>query len=95
ARARAVVERLGKQAVECGDRTGFIVNALLFPYLNRALDLLDAGEATVATLDLALKSVGGQPLGPVRLLDTVGTDVALEVQRRLHEDPRLKAQAPV
>lgn len=95
ARARAVVERLGKEAVECGDRTGFIVNALLFPYLNEALDLLDAGEATAAALDTALKSVGGQQLGPARLVDTVGADVALEVQRRLHEDPRRAARTPV
>ncbi|WP_329434523.1 3-hydroxyacyl-CoA dehydrogenase family protein [Streptomyces sp. NBC_01280] len=94
ARARAVAERLGKQTVECGDRAGFIVNALLFPYLNEALGLLDAGEATTATLDLALKSVGGQPLGPVRLLDTVGADVALEVQRRLHAEPSLWTPAP-
>ena len=94
ARARAVAERLGKRTVECGDRAGFIVNALLFPYLNQALGILDADETTTATLDLALKSVGGQPLGPVRLLDTVGADVALEVQRRLHADPALWTPAP-
>ncbi|WP_189491358.1 3-hydroxyacyl-CoA dehydrogenase family protein [Streptomyces antnestii] len=94
ARARAVAERLGKRTVECGDRAGFIVNALLFPYLNEALGILDAGDTTTATLDLALKSVGGQPLGPVRLLDTVGADVALEVQRRLHADPALWTPAP-
>lgn len=95
ARARALVERLGKETVECGDRTGFIVNALLFPYLNQALDLLDAGTTTPAALDLTVKSVAGQPLGPARLLDTIGADVALEVQRRLHQDPRRRAQAPV
>ncbi|MDQ0685140.1 3-hydroxybutyryl-CoA dehydrogenase [Streptomyces achromogenes] len=91
ARARAVAERLGKQAVRCGDRAGFIVNALLFPYLNQALELLDAQETTTAALDAAARGVGGQPLGPVRLLDTVGADVALEVQRRLHADPRCRA----
>ncbi|MFI1504909.1 3-hydroxyacyl-CoA dehydrogenase family protein [Streptomyces sp. NPDC020597] len=91
ARARAVAEQLGKQAVQCGDRAGFIVNALLFPYLNQALELLDAQAATTAVLDAAARSVGGQPLGPVRLLDTVGADVALEVQRRLHADPRCRS----
>ncbi|MGQ4358613.1 3-hydroxyacyl-CoA dehydrogenase family protein [Streptomyces sp. SAS_272] len=91
ARARAVAERLGKQAVRCGDRAGFIVNALLFPYLNQALELLDAEATTTAALDAAARSVGGQPLGPVRLLDTVGADVALEVQRRLHADPRCRS----
>lgn len=91
ARARAVAERLGKQTVQCGDRAGFIVNALLFPYLNQALELLDAGETTTAALDATARTVGGQPIGPVRLLDTVGADVALEVQRRLQADPRCRA----
>ncbi|MFJ5266231.1 3-hydroxyacyl-CoA dehydrogenase family protein [Streptomyces sp. NPDC088387] len=94
ARARAVAERLGKETVQCGDRAGFIVNALLFPYLNQALELLDADATTPAALDAAARSVGRQPLGPVRLLDTVGTDVALAVQRRLHTDPRCRAPEP-
>ncbi|MET7679202.1 3-hydroxyacyl-CoA dehydrogenase family protein [Streptomyces sp. NPDC005423] len=94
ARARALAERLGKRAVQCGDRAGFIVNALLFPYLNQALGLLDTDGTTTAALDATARSVGGQPLGPVRLLDTVGADVALEVQRRLHADPRCRAPRP-
>ena len=95
ARARGAVERLGKTAVECGDRTGFVVNALLFPYLNRALALLDQGVVTPAALDAAVRSLGGHPLGPVRLVDTVGADVAREVQWRLHLDLELRAGAPV
>ncbi|NEC84873.1 3-hydroxyacyl-CoA dehydrogenase family protein [Streptomyces sp. SID12501] len=91
ARARALAEQLGKRIVQCGDRAGFIVNALLFPYLNQALELLDADETTTAALDATARAVGGQPLGPVRLLDTVGADVALEVQRRLQADPRCRA----
>ena len=91
ARARGVAERLGKETVQCGDRAGFIVNALLFPYLNQALELLDADETTTAALDSTARAVGGQPIGPVRLLDTVGADVALEVQRRLQADPRCRA----
>ncbi|WP_371661008.1 3-hydroxyacyl-CoA dehydrogenase family protein [Streptomyces sp. NBC_00280] len=91
ARARALAEQLGKQIVQCGDRAGFIVNALLFPYLNQALELLDADETTTAALDATARAVGGQPLGPVRLLDTVGADVALEVQHRLQADPRCRA----
>ncbi|RAG80470.1 3-hydroxyacyl-CoA dehydrogenase family protein [Streptacidiphilus pinicola] len=95
ARARGAVERLGKTVVECGDRTGFVVNALLFPYLNRALALLDQGAMTPSALDTAVRSLGGHPLGPVRLVDTVGADVAREVQWRLHVDPELRAAAPV
>ncbi|MFG2647082.1 3-hydroxyacyl-CoA dehydrogenase family protein [Streptomyces sp. NPDC048436] len=84
-RARAVLNRLGKVPVECADRTGFLVNALLFPCLNDALGLLGEAGVEPPLLDAVMKSVGRQPLGPTRLLDTVGADVALEVQRRLHE----------
>ncbi|MFK0112406.1 3-hydroxyacyl-CoA dehydrogenase family protein [Streptomyces sp. NPDC091217] len=94
ARARAVAEQLGKQTVQCGDRAGFIVNALLFPYLNQALELLDAEGTTTVALDASARAVGGQPLGPVRLLETVGTDVALEVQRRLCAAPGGRAPEP-
>ncbi|KAB8162280.1 3-hydroxyacyl-CoA dehydrogenase family protein [Streptomyces sp. 3MP-14] len=95
ARARGAAALLGKRVVECGDRPGFIVNALLFPYLNQALRLLDGGEVAPPALDAAVRAVGGQPLGPVRLLDTVGADVALEVQRRLHRELADAVSAPV
>ncbi|MGW1868140.1 3-hydroxyacyl-CoA dehydrogenase family protein [Streptomyces mauvecolor] len=86
ATAHDVVRRLGKTGVECADRTGFLVNYLLFPYLNDALALLHHDVVGPQLLDGVAKSVGGQPVGPTRLLDTVGADVALAVQRRLHED---------
>ncbi|MFF4158884.1 3-hydroxyacyl-CoA dehydrogenase family protein [Streptomyces sp. NPDC001678] len=94
ARARAVLARLGRTGVECADRTGFIVNALLFPYLNDALAALRHPSVTPALLDSVMKSVGGQPVGPTRLLDVVGADVALEVQRRLYEDSGRPGLAP-
>ncbi|MFE0132901.1 3-hydroxyacyl-CoA dehydrogenase family protein [Streptomyces sp. NPDC059037] len=92
-RARAVLGRLDKTPVECADRTGFLVNALLFPYLNDALGLLPDVEPKL--LDTVMKSVGQQPLGPTRLLDTVGADVALEVQNRLHQATRRPEFEPV
>ncbi|MER7399457.1 3-hydroxyacyl-CoA dehydrogenase NAD-binding domain-containing protein [Streptomyces sp. NPDC000151] len=85
ATARRIVTGLGKTPVDCADRTGFLVNALLFPYLNDALGLLEDGAVGPALLDAAVKSVGRQPIGPTRLLDTVGADVALTVARRLYE----------
>ncbi|QHC22577.1 3-hydroxyacyl-CoA dehydrogenase family protein [Streptomyces sp. GS7] len=85
ATARTVLARLGRTPVDCTDRTGFLVNALLFPYLNDALRLLADSTVSPALLDATLKSVGGQPVGPTRLLDTVGTDVALTVTRHLYE----------
>ena len=72
ATARAVCDRAGKHAVECGDRAGFIVNALLFPYLNDAVKMLQAHYATVEDIDSAMIVGCGYPLGPFDLLDVVG-----------------------
>ncbi|WDG31694.1 3-hydroxyacyl-CoA dehydrogenase family protein [Streptomyces sp. CA-278952] len=86
ATAHALCERLGKTAVDCTDRTGFIVNFLLFPYLNHAVRTLElSGSLGVEELDTAVESLLGFPLGPFALLDTVGLDVSLAILQRLHE----------
>ncbi|MFI5663736.1 3-hydroxyacyl-CoA dehydrogenase NAD-binding domain-containing protein [Streptomyces sp. NPDC051684] len=82
-RARQLVEGLGKIPVRCADRRGFLVNALLFPYLDDALEQLWSFGSEPARLDVLAKSVTGLPLGPVRLLETVGADVALAVLDQL------------
>ena len=74
-RARGVRRGIGKRAVQCGDRAGFIVNALLFPYLNDAVKMLEAHYATADDIDSAMKVGCGYPMGPFELLDVVGTDV--------------------
>jgi 3-hydroxybutyryl-CoA dehydrogenase len=84
ATAMDVVGRLGRRAVSCGDRSGFVVDALLFPYLNDAVRMLEAGYAGVEDIDTAMTSGCGYPMGPFELLDTIGLDVALAVQRRLY-----------
>jgi 3-hydroxybutyryl-CoA dehydrogenase len=94
ATARAVCERAGKHAVECGDRAGFIVNALLFPYLNDAVKMLQAHYATVEDIDAAMIVGCGYPLGPFDLLDVVGLDVALAIQRTLYLEFREPGFAP-
>jgi 3-hydroxybutyryl-CoA dehydrogenase len=94
ATARAVVERTGKQAVVCGDRAGFIVNALLFPYLNDAVKMLQSNYATIDDIDAAMKVGCGLPMGPFELLDTVGLDVALAIQRTLYLEFREPGFAP-
>ncbi|MEU3610213.1 3-hydroxyacyl-CoA dehydrogenase NAD-binding domain-containing protein [Streptomyces sp. NPDC035033] len=80
-----VCAHLGKRAVRCADRTGFVVNALLFPYLNDVLRAVEEG-VDPALVNKVAKTIAGFPVGPTRLLDIVGTDVALEIQRRLHEE---------
>jgi 3-hydroxybutyryl-CoA dehydrogenase len=94
ATAADVVARLGKHAVSCGDRSGFIVNALLFPYLNDAVKMLQAHYAGVDDIDTAMKTGCGYPMGPFELLDAVGLDVALAVQRQLYLEFREPGFAP-
>lgn len=77
AAARQVCARLGKHVVECGDRPGFVVNALLFPYLDHAVRLVE--ELPPDRLDAVMRLVHGFPMGPFRLLDLVGADVARRV----------------
>ena len=74
----ALVESLdGKVAIPVDDRPGFLINALLFPYLNDVINELDAGLATAEDLDVALKLGLGYRTGPMEMLDMVGLDVHL------------------
>ena len=90
----AFVKELGKHPVVCGDRAGFIVNALLFPYLNDAIRMVEANYASTDDIDVAMKRGCGLPMGPFELLDTVGLDVALEIQRTLYHEFREPGFAP-
>ena len=82
-RALAVLERLGKTTVACTDRAGFVVNALLVPYLNHAASWYERGYATREEIDEAMVGAG-LPMGPLTLLDLVGHDVTTAVLHRLH-----------
>ncbi|MEU5386685.1 MULTISPECIES: 3-hydroxyacyl-CoA dehydrogenase family protein [Kitasatospora] len=80
--------KVRKHPVECGDRAGFIVNALLFPYLNDAVRMLQEHYATVDDIDTAMKLGCGYPMGPFELLDVVGLDVSLTIEQVLHQEFR-------
>ena len=90
----ALCEKVGKVAVRCGDRSGFIVNALLFPYLNDAVKMLEAHYATADDIDTAMKQGCALPMGPFELLDVVGNDVSLAIQRELYLEFREPGFAP-
>ncbi len=94
ATALAVVAGIGRTAVRCADRAGFIVNALLFPYLNDAVRMLEASYASADDIDYAMKLGCGYPMGPFELLDVVGLDVALTIQRELYLELREPGYAP-
>jgi 3-hydroxybutyryl-CoA dehydrogenase len=90
----ALCEKVGKVAVSCGDRAGFIVNALLFPSLNDAVKMLEAHYATADDIDIAMKQGCALPMGPFELLDVVGNDVSLAIQRELYLEFREPGFAP-
>jgi 3-hydroxybutyryl-CoA dehydrogenase len=91
---RALCGRIGKVAVSCSDRAGFIVNALLFPYLNDSVKMLEAHYATADDIDTAMKKGCALPMGPFELLDVVGNDVSLAIERELFLEYREPGFAP-
>ena len=91
---RALCTAIGKVPVSCGDRAGFIVNALLFPYLNDAIKMLEAHYATADDIDTAMKQGCALPMGPFELLDVVGNDVSLAIERELYLEFREPGFAP-
>jgi 3-hydroxybutyryl-CoA dehydrogenase len=86
AAARGFAEACGKTAVEVKDQAGFIVNALLFPYLNNAVRLLEQQVASMEDIDTAMKGGCGFPMGPFALLDLVGLDTSLAILDALYEE---------
>jgi 3-hydroxybutyryl-CoA dehydrogenase len=97
AEVRAFVEACGKTAVTVKDQAGFVVNALLFPYLNNAVRLYDQGVASRDDIDTAMKGGCNFPMGPLELLDLVGLDTSVAILDALYaefHDPNF-APAPL
>ncbi|MCX3063365.1 3-hydroxyacyl-CoA dehydrogenase family protein [Streptomyces beihaiensis] len=94
ATVRDLTEKVRKHPVDCGDRAGFIVNALLFPYLNNAIKMVQEHYASLDDIDAAMKLGGGYPMGPFELLDVVGLDVSLAIEKVLHREFRDPGLAP-
>jgi 3-hydroxybutyryl-CoA dehydrogenase len=78
----------GKDAVEVVDRAGFVVNALLFPYLNNAVRMLERGTASRDDIDTAMQGGCNFPMGPFALLDLVGLDTSLAILDALYAEFR-------
>ena len=92
--ARALIASCGKDAVLVRDDAGFVVNALLFPYLNNAVKMFERGTASMEDIDTAMKGGCNFPMGPFNLLDLVGLDTSLAIIRTLHADSGNPADAP-
>jgi 3-hydroxybutyryl-CoA dehydrogenase len=88
AEAKEFAAACGKQPVEVKDRAGFIVNALLFPYLNNAVRMLEMQTASRDDIDAAMKNGCNFPMGPLALLDLVGLDTTLAILDALYDEFR-------
>jgi len=95
AEAVAFAEACGKNPVVVEDRAGFIVNALLFPYLNNAVRMLENGTASRDDIDAAMQGGCNFPMGPLALLDLVGLDTSVAILDALYEEFRDPNYAPV
>jgi 3-hydroxybutyryl-CoA dehydrogenase len=93
-RARAFAERLGKRPIETKDRSGFIVNMLLVPYLMAAVRMYEDGFATRDDIDAGMKLGCGHPMGPLALCDFIGLDVLYAVCQSLYEEFKRDEYAP-
>ena len=88
AEATAFAEACGKSPVVVEDRAGFIVNALLFPYLNNAVRMLENRTASRDDIDAAMKGGCNFPMGPLALLDLVGLDTSVAILDALYDEFR-------
>ena len=87
-RAGNFVLACGKDGVHVLDKAGFIVNALLFPYLNNAVRMFEAGTASMEDIDMAMKGGCNFPMGPFALLDLVGLDTSVSILDALYAEFR-------
>jgi 3-hydroxybutyryl-CoA dehydrogenase len=88
AAVREFASGCGKNPVEVKDRAGFIVNALLFPYCNNAVRMLESGTASREDIDAAMMGGCNHPMGPLALLDLVGLDTSLSILDALYDEFR-------
>ncbi|MFE3280285.1 3-hydroxybutyryl-CoA dehydrogenase [Nocardia sp. NPDC059239] len=85
---------LGKRTIESKDQAGFIVNALLIPYLLAAIRMAESGFASIADIDEGMTAGCAHPMGPLRLADTIGLDVTLAIAESLYQEFREPHYAP-
>ena len=85
---------LGKHAIDCQDRAGFVVNALLIPFILSAIRMLESGFATAEDIDEGLVRGAAHPQGPLALADLIGLDTTKAVAESLYEEFKEPLFAP-
>ena len=94
ARSRTFVEGLGKEPIDCQDRAGFVVNALLIPFILSAIRMFESGFATAEDIDRGLVLGAAHPQGPLALADLIGLDTTKAVAESLYEEFKEQLYAP-
>src|SRR6266516_3563404 len=93
-RGRAFAHGIGKHPLTVPDRAGFIVNRLMITYLNGAARLVESGAASVEDVDTAMTLGTAHPLGPFALIDLIGADVVVAIDRSVHQEIKDPIDAP-
>ena len=94
ARAEQFARDLGKQVIHSKDRAGFIVNALLIPYLLSAIRMMESGFASPEEIDLGMVEGCAHPMGPLALADLIGLDTTMAVAQSLYQEFKEQLYAP-
>lgn len=89
-----VTGTLGKQVIRCQDRSGFVVNALLIPYLLAAVRMLESGVASADEIDQGMTLGCGHPMGPLALTDLIGLDTVLAIGAAMYDEMKEPLYAP-
>jgi len=85
---------LGKKTIRCRDQAGFVVNALLVPYLLAAIRMFESGAASATDIDEGMKNGCAHPMGPLALSDLVGLDTLMSVAEVMFEEFKEPLYAP-
>ncbi|MFE5119620.1 3-hydroxybutyryl-CoA dehydrogenase [Streptomyces sp. NPDC056669] len=93
-RTHDIAEQLGKQAIQAPDRSGFVVNALLVPYLLSAVRMVESGSARPDDIDQGMELGCAHPMGPLRLLDLIGLETIQAVAESMYEEFKEPLYAP-
>jgi 3-hydroxybutyryl-CoA dehydrogenase len=87
AQARAFAgDQLGKNVIQSQDRAGFVVNALLIPYILSAIRMFESGFATAEDIDAGMVKGCAHPMGPLALADLIGLDTVMAVAVSMYEE---------
>lgn len=91
---KQIAADIGKVAVEVKEASGFVVNRILIPMINEAINVLDAGTASAEDIDIAMQLGAAHPMGPLHLADLIGLDVCLAIMQVIYSDTQNEKYRP-